>query len=56
MQSKKIMQKKLAEVDKNISAVIAQKAKAASYDMVIAKGVVLYGGSDITAEVAKSVK
>ncbi len=48
--------KKLAEVDKNISAVIAQKAKAASYDMVIAKGVVLYGGSDITAEVAKSVK
>ena len=48
--------KKLAEVDKNISAVVAQKAKAASYDMVIAKGVVLYGGSDITAEVAKSVK
>lgn len=48
--------KRLADVDKNISAVVAQKAKAANYDIVIAKGVVLYGGSDITAEVAKSVK
>lgn len=47
---------KLAAIDKNISGVIAQKAKAASYDIVLAKGVVLYGGNDITAEVAKSVK
>lgn len=48
--------KKLAAVDKNISAVVAQKAKASNFDIVIAKGVVLYGGSDITAEVAKAVK
>lgn len=48
--------KKLAAVDKNISATIAQKAKAANYDIVLAKGVVLYGGSDITSEIAKVVK
>ncbi len=48
--------KKLANIDKSISAVVAQKAKAANYDIVLAKGVVLYGGTDITAEVTKSVK
>ena len=47
---------KLAAIDKNISNVIAQKAKAANYDIVIAKGVVLYGGTDITSEITKSVK
>ena len=48
--------KKLANIDKSISATIAQKAKAANYSMVIAKGVVLYGGQDITNEIAKVVK
>ena len=48
--------KKLAAIDKSISSVINQKAKAANSDIVIAKGVVLYGGTDITAEIAKSVK
>ncbi len=48
--------KKLANIDKSISAVVAQKAKAANYDIVLAKGVVLYGGNDITAEITKSVK
>lgn len=47
---------RLAVIDKNISATIAQKAKDYNYSMVIAKGVVLYGGSDITTEVAKAVK
>ncbi len=47
---------KLAAIDKSISNVIAQKAKAANYDIVIAKGVVLYGGTDITSEITKSVK
>ena len=47
---------KLATIDKSISATIAQKAKAHNYSMVIAKGVVLYGGNDITAEVQKAVK
>ena len=48
--------KKLANIDKSISSVVAQKAKAANYDIVLAKGVVLYGGTDITAEITKSVK
>ncbi len=48
--------KKLAAIDKNISSVINQKAKAANYDIVLAKGVVLYGGTDITSEITKSVK
>lgn len=47
---------KLANIDKSISALIAQKAKAAGYELVLAKGVVLYGGTDITAEIAKNVK
>ena len=49
-------EKKLAAIDKSIYSVINQKAKAANYDIVLAKGVVLYGGTDITAEIAKSVK
>lgn len=48
--------KKLAAIDKSISGIIAQKAKAANYNMVLAKGVVLYGGTDITAEISKAVK
>ncbi len=48
--------KKLADIDKNISSIINQKAKAANYDIVLAKGVVLYGGTDITNEIAKEVK
>ena len=46
----------LATVDKNISDVISQKAKEKNYDIVLMKGVVLYGGSDITDTVAQSVK
>lgn len=48
--------KKLAETDAAISAQIANVAKANNYDIVISKGVVLYGGSDITAAVKASVK
>ena len=47
---------KLTNIDKSISATIAQKAKAANYSMVLAKGIVLYGGDDITAEIQKVVK
>ena len=48
--------KKLAETDAAISAQIANVAKANNYDIVISKGVVLYGGADITAAVKASVK
>lgn len=43
-------------IDKNITDTIVSTAKAKGYDMVISKGVVLYGGDDITAEVQKVVK
>ena len=47
---------RLQVVEKSISDTIAQQAKAKGYDMVISKGMVLYGGDDITADVAKAVK
>lgn len=48
----------LAGIDKNISAVIAQQAKTKGFDLVLAKGVVLYStqGTDITGDVIKAVK
>lgn len=47
---------KLQAIDKGISKVIADEAKAKGYDIVLAKGVVLYGGDDITNTIAKIVK
>ena len=49
-------QTKLQAVDKSITETIASEAKAKGYDMVISKGVVIYGGYDITADVQKVVK
>ena len=47
---------KLTAIDNNISKQIEAQAKAAGYDIVLAKGAVLYGGSDITEAVKKAVK
>ena len=47
---------KLTAIDKNISDVINKTAKAKGYDLILSKGVVLYGGDDITKEIEKSVK
>lgn len=47
---------KLSAIDNTISTKIAEQAKASGYDIVLAKGVVLYGGSDITEAVKKAVK
>lgn len=47
---------KLTAIDKNISATIETQAKAKNYNLVLAKGVVLYGGDDITADIIKVVK
>ncbi len=47
---------KLASIDASITATIASQAKAKGYDIVLAKSTVLYGGDDITAEIAKIVK
>lgn len=46
----------LSNIEKNISAVIAKKAKQDNYQIVLSKGIVLYGGDDITAEIKKAVK
>lgn len=49
---------KLEAIDKSISGAIAKEAKAKGLDIVLAKGVVLYGtaGTDITADIIKAVK
>ena len=47
---------KLEAIDKSISAQIASQAKLGGYYIVLAKGVVLYGGTDITDAVKKAVK
>ena len=47
---------KLKAIDESISSQIAAKAKANGYDIVLSKGIVLYGGTDITQEVAKTIK
>lgn len=49
-------EKKLLDIDKSISALIASNAKANGYNLVLAKGVVLSGGIDITDEISKQVK
>lgn len=57
---KNAMDKNYAEnldaIDKAISAQIAKQAKKSGYDVVLAKGVVLYGGFDITEAVKNAVK
>ena len=47
---------RLQAVDKSITDTISTTAKAKGYNMVISKGVVVFGGDDITAEVQKVVK
>lgn len=47
---------KLKALDTSISQQIETKAKADGYNLVLSKGVVLYGGKDITAEIIKVVK
>jgi len=53
---KKTYAAKLEAIDKSISQTIAEQAKAKGYSMVFAKATVLYGGDDITADVARYVK
>ena len=46
---------KLAAIDDNISKQIANIAKTGRYDLVLAKGAVLHGGTDITDALVKAV-
>ena len=43
-------------IDKNILTVIDANAKKYGYNLVLAKGVVLNGGTDITATISQQVK
>ena len=52
----KVYKTKLETADKNITNTIIQQAKAQGYDLVLTKGVVLYGGDDITESILKVVK
>ena len=47
---------KLKQIDVSISQQIEAAAKAQGYDMVLSKGIVLFGGDDITADLIKVVK
>jgi len=47
---------KLSNIDAAISKQIAAEAKSGNYDLVLAKGVVLSGGTDITDTIIKVVK
>ncbi len=47
---------KLMNIDKSITSVINTKAAQDGYSLVLAKNVVLSGGTDITEEVANEVK
>lgn len=47
---------KLTKIDNNIKAVVVEKARSMNYNLVLPKSLVLYGGDDITSEVAKSIK
>ncbi|MBE7704617.1 MAG: OmpH family outer membrane protein [Cyanobacteria bacterium SIG29] len=52
----KTNEKKLLEIDKNITDLINTKAKEDGYNLVLVKGAVLSGGTDITDEITKAVK
>ncbi len=47
---------KLKQIDTNIKNLVVAKAKGLQYNVVLPKSIVLFGGDDITNEVAKSVK
>jgi len=47
---------KLQAIDKDISGIVTKTAKEKGYDIVLAKGVVLYGGDDITNTISKLIK
>lgn len=47
---------KLLAIDKSITDIINTNAKNNGYNLVLAKGAVLSGGTDITEEIAKAVK
>ena len=47
---------KLQSIESYISNIVNNQAKLQGYDMVVSKGVVLYGTTDITEEVIRAVQ
>lgn len=47
---------KLSAIDKSITETIKTNATENGYDLVLAKSTVLFGGTDITDEIAKNLK
>lgn len=47
---------RLQKIDAHITAIIAEEAKKLDYDCIFAKGTLLYGGEDITLQIAELVK
>jgi Skp family chaperone for outer membrane proteins len=47
---------KLSAIDDSISKQIENTAKAGHYDLILVKGAVLHGGTDITDTIIKAVK
>ena len=55
--NKKVYIEKLSKIDKSITSTIVNQAKMKGYDLVLTKqGAVIYGGLDITDDLAKVVK
>lgn len=48
--------KKLTEIDSGITKAVGKAAQDQGYNIVLAKGAVLYGGDDITQEIQKAIK
>ena len=47
---------KLKKIEDNINTVIAQRAKAEGYNLILSKSSVLFGGTDITTSVSQYVR
>lgn len=51
-----IYNQKLQKIEAGINNVITQRAKAEGYNLILSKNSVLYGGTDITASIAQSIR
>ncbi len=47
---------KLKKIEENINAVIAQRAKAEGYSLILSKSSVLFGGTDITTSISQYIR
>lgn len=48
--------KKLSDIYNDLNIIVKNEAKKAGYDLILVKEGVLYGGTDITADIIKTLK